>query len=260
VIAHRTADLAVNIGVNDRAELARAEAIARRWILERHMLAGVRVIDPEAAWIDAEVELEPDVVVEPGSLLRGRSRVGSGSVIGPHTTLIDSTIGAGASVIQSYLCDCDVADGCRIGPFAYLRPGAVLRTGAKAGTFVEIKNSEIGEGTKIPHLSYVGDADVGPRANLGASTITANYDGFHKHRTKIGEGARISVHTSLVAPVTVGDRAYTGAGAVIRRDVPPGALGVSRADQRNIEGYAERKARQAERQDRKQDEGRGEAE
>jgi bifunctional UDP-N-acetylglucosamine pyrophosphorylase / glucosamine-1-phosphate N-acetyltransferase len=246
VFAHRTDDVTVNLGVNNRAELARVAAIARRRILERHMLSGVTVTDPEATWIDADVEIEPDATIEPGTTLRGTTRIGRGSVVGPHATLIDSTLGAGTTVIHSYLRECDVADGCMIGPYAHLRPGAVLGAGVKAGTFVEIKNSQIGEGAKVPHLSYVGDADVGARANLGASTITANYDGFTKTRTKIGERARIAIHTSLVAPVTVGEGAYTGAGAVIREDVPPGALGVTKADQRNIEGYAERKAKQAE--------------
>ena len=245
VIAYAAPDPAANLGVNSRAELAVAAAEARRRILERHMLAGVTITDPAATWIDADVEIEADATIEPGSTLRGATRVGRGSVVGPHTTLIESTLGAETTVIHSYLRECDVADRCMIGPFAYLRPGAVLRAGAKAGTFVEIKNSEIGEGAKVPHLSYVGDADVGAGANLGASTITANYDGFQKYRTKIGQGARISVHTSLVAPVSVGDRAYTGAGAVIRKDVPPGALGVTQAEQRNIEGYAEHKARRA---------------
>jgi bifunctional UDP-N-acetylglucosamine pyrophosphorylase/glucosamine-1-phosphate N-acetyltransferase len=245
VNAYAAPDPAANLGVNTRADLAVAAAEARRRILERHMIAGVTVTDPAATWIDADVEIEPDTTIEPGSGLRGATRVGRGAVVGPHTTLIDSTLGAETTVIHSYLQQCDVADRCTIGPFAYLRPGAILRAGAKAGTFVEIKNSEIGEGAKVPHLSYVGDADVGAGANLGASTITANYDGFRKNRTKIGEGARISVHTSLVAPVSVGDRAYTGAGAVIRKDVPPGALGVTRAEQRNIEGYAEHKARRA---------------
>jgi bifunctional UDP-N-acetylglucosamine pyrophosphorylase/glucosamine-1-phosphate N-acetyltransferase len=244
VVAHATDE--IHLGVNNRAELARVTAIARRRILERHMLAGVTITDPDATWVDADVEIEPDVTIEPGSTLRGATRVGRGSVVGPHTTLIDSTLGSEATVIHSYLRQCDVADGCQVGPFTHLRPGAALGTGVKAGAFVEIKNSEIGEGAKVPHLSYVGDADVGDRANLGASTITANYDGFRKSRTKIGEGARIAIHTSLVAPVSVGDRAYTGAGAVIRDDVPPGALAVSKGDQRNIEGYAERKAKQAE--------------
>jgi bifunctional UDP-N-acetylglucosamine pyrophosphorylase/glucosamine-1-phosphate N-acetyltransferase len=249
VTAHRTEDLTVNIGVNNRADLARASAIARERILRDHMLAGVTVTDPAATWIDADVEIEPDATIEPGCTLRGESSIGARSVVGPHTTLIDSTLGAEVTVAHSYLCDCDVDDGCSIGPFAYLRPGAHLREGAKAGTFVEIKNSEIGEGAKVPHLAYVGDADVGAGANLGASTITANYDGFRKNRTKIGQRARISIHTSLVAPVDIGDDAYTGAGAVIRKDVPPGALGITRSDQRNIEGYAERKAAEHEGED-----------
>jgi bifunctional UDP-N-acetylglucosamine pyrophosphorylase / glucosamine-1-phosphate N-acetyltransferase len=245
VIVHRGKDVTINLGVNTRSDLAIVAAEARRRILERHMLAGVTVVDPSATWVDADVEIEPDALIHPGTTLRGNTRVGRASVVGPQTTLVDSTLGADVTVPHSYLVECDVADGCRVGPFAYLRPGATLRTGAKAGSFVEIKNSEIGEGAKVPHLSYVGDADVGADSNLGAGTITANYDGFRKSRTKIGQGARISVHTSLVAPVSVGDDAYTGAGAVIRKDVPPGALGVTRGEQRNIEGYAEKKAREA---------------
>jgi bifunctional UDP-N-acetylglucosamine pyrophosphorylase/glucosamine-1-phosphate N-acetyltransferase len=245
VTAHRTSDLTVNIGVNNRAELARASAIARERILHDHMLAGVTVTDPAATWIDADVEIAPDTTIEPGCTLRGASRIGPRSVVGPHTTLIDSTLGAEVTVPHSYLHDCDVDDGCSVGPYAYLRPGAHLHEGAKAGTFVEIKNSEVGPGAKVPHLSYVGDADVGAGANLGASTITANYDGFTKNRTKIGQGARISIHSSLVAPVAIGDGAYTGAGAVIRKDVPPGALGITRSEQRNIEGFADHKAKHA---------------
>src|SRR5439155_4483753 len=237
VSAHLESDPHINLGINTRADLALVEREARRLILRDHMLAGVAVTDPDATWIDAGVEIEAEAVIEPGSTLRGRTVVGAGSIVGPHTTLIDSTLGAGVVVPHSYLVECDVDDGCSVGPFAYLRPGARLHRGAKAGTFVEIKNSEIGEGAKVPHLAYVGDADVGAGANLGASTITANYDGFRKNRTKIGEGARIGVHTSLVAPVAVGDAAYTGAGSVITDDVPPGALGIARAEQRNIEGY-----------------------
>jgi bifunctional UDP-N-acetylglucosamine pyrophosphorylase / glucosamine-1-phosphate N-acetyltransferase len=245
VLAHKADDVTVNIGVNTRAELAVAAAEARRRILERHMLAGVTITDPDATWVDADVEIEPDAVIEPGTTLRGRTRIGRGSVVGPHTTLIDSTLGAEVTVPHSYLLRCEVADGCQVGPYAYLRPGATLREGAKAGTFVEVKNSEIGEGAKVPHLSYVGDAEVGAGSNLGAGTITANYDGFRKHRTKIGRDTRIGVDTMLVAPVNVGDAAYTGAGSVIAEDVPPGALGISRAEQENIEGYAEKKAREA---------------
>jgi bifunctional UDP-N-acetylglucosamine pyrophosphorylase / glucosamine-1-phosphate N-acetyltransferase len=245
VIAHRTDDLTVNFGVNNRAELAVASGIARRRILERHMLAGVTVTDPEATWIDADVEIEPDAVIQPGTTLSGRTRVGRGSVVGPQTTLIDSILGAGVTAPHSYLVQCEVADGCQVGPYAYLRPGATLREGAKAGTFVEVKNSEIGEGAKVPHLSYVGDAEVGAGSNLGAGTITANYDGFRKHRTKIGRDVKTGVDTTLVAPVNVGDAAYTGAGSVITEDVSPGALGISRAEQENVEGYAKRKASEA---------------
>jgi bifunctional UDP-N-acetylglucosamine pyrophosphorylase/glucosamine-1-phosphate N-acetyltransferase len=236
-------DVSVNIGVNTHAELAVAAAVARRRILKRHMLAGVTVTDPEATWIEAEVEIEPDAVIEPGTYLRGATRVGRGSVVGPHTTLIDSVVGAGVTVPHSYLVECEVADRCQVGPYAYLRPGATLREGAKAGTFVEVKNSDLGEGAKVPHLSYIGDADVGAGSNLGAGTITANYDGSRKHRTKIGRDVRTGVDTALVAPVNVGDAAYTGAGSVITEDVPPGALGISRAEQANIEGFADRKTR-----------------
>jgi bifunctional UDP-N-acetylglucosamine pyrophosphorylase/glucosamine-1-phosphate N-acetyltransferase len=240
----KVGDVSVNIGVNNRAELAVATAIARRRILERHMLAGVTVTDPETTWIEADVEIEADSVIEPGSYLRGATRVGGGCVIGPQTTLIDSVVGAEVAIPHSYLVECEVADRCQVGPYAYLRPGATLREGAKAGTFVEVKNSELGEGAKVPHLSYIGDADVGAGSNLGAATITANYDGSRKHRTKIGRDVRTGVDTALVAPVNVGDAAYTGAGSVITEDVPPGALGISRAEQVNVEGFAERKARE----------------
>jgi bifunctional UDP-N-acetylglucosamine pyrophosphorylase / glucosamine-1-phosphate N-acetyltransferase len=246
IAAHREHDPGVNLGVNSRADLALVANHARSRIAERHMLAGVTIIDPKATWIDAGVEIGPDATIEPGSYLRGATRIASGATVGPHSTLTDSTVGEGASVIHSYLVDCDVEAGCSVGPFAHLRPGALLREGAKVGTFVEVKNSEIGAGTKVPHLSYVGDANVGAGSNLGAGTVTANYDGFRKHRTRVGDRVRIAVDTMLVAPVTIGDDAYTGAGAVIRDDVPPGALGVSSAEQRNIEGYAERKAKEAE--------------
>jgi bifunctional UDP-N-acetylglucosamine pyrophosphorylase / glucosamine-1-phosphate N-acetyltransferase len=243
VAAHRDPDPGVNLGVNTRVDLARASEEARRRLLERHMLAGVTVVDPAATWIDADVELAPDVTLEPGCSLRGRTEVGSGSVVGPHTTLIDTKLGQGARVLHSYLLECEVLDGCAVGPFTYIRPQSRLREGAKAGAFVELKNAEVGEGSKIPHLSYVGDAEIGRDANLGAGTITANWDGFRKHRTVIGDHCRIAVDTMLVAPVSIGDGAYTGAGAVIREDVPPGALGVTAGDQRNIDGFAERKAK-----------------
>jgi bifunctional UDP-N-acetylglucosamine pyrophosphorylase/glucosamine-1-phosphate N-acetyltransferase len=233
------------MGINNRAELAAVEAEARRRILEAHMLAGVTVVDPASTWVDADVEIAADARIEPGTSLRGRSEVGAGSVVGPLTTLAGTKLGSGVSVPHSFLVDCEVLDGCSVGPFAYLRPGARLEAGAKAGSFVEVKNSRIGEGAKVPHLAYVGDADVGAGSNLGAGTITANYDGFRKHRTVIGAGARIGVDTMLIAPVEVGDSAYTGAGTVVQEDVPDGALAVSQNEQRNIEGFADRKAAEA---------------
>ena len=242
VVAHAAGDLAVTMGINDRADLAAVEAEARRRILEHHMLAGVTVVDPGSTWVDAEVEIAADARIEPGTSLRGATAVGAGSVVGPLTTLIDTRLGENVGVPHSYLVECEVLDGCSVGPFAYLRPGAHLELGAKAGAFVEIKASRIGEGAKVPHLAYVGDAEIGAGSNLGAGTITANYDGFRKHRTVIGDNARIGVDTVLIAPVEVGDSAYTGAGAVIKDDVPEGALAVSDNDQRNIEGYAERRA------------------
>ena len=247
VTAHLVGDEAVTLGVNSRLDLARATAEARRRILEGHMLAGVTVTDPSATWIDADVKIAADATIEPGTSLRGRTEVGAGSVVGPNTTLIDSKLGERVAVPHSYLVECEVLDGCAVGPFAYIRPQTVLAEGAKAGAFVEIKNSRVGERAKVPHLSYVGDAEIGAGSNLGAGTITANYDGFRKHRTVIGEHCRIGVDTMLVAPVSIGDGAYTGAGAVIRKDVPAGALAVPQEDrQRHIEGYAERRAKQAE--------------
>jgi len=244
VAAHRASDLAVTMGVNNRVDLAAVEAEGRRRLLEAHMLAGVTVVDPASTWIDAGVEIAADARIEPGTSLRGQTKIGEGAVVGPLSTLIDSSVGARSQVLHSYLVECDVHAGCSVGPFAYLRPGAVLADGAKAGTFVEIKNSQVGEGTKVPHLAYVGDAEIGPGSNLGAGTITANYDGFRKNRTTIGRDVRIGVDTMLIAPVEVGDSAYTGAGAVIKDDVPEGALAVSENAQRNIDGYAARKAAQ----------------
>jgi bifunctional UDP-N-acetylglucosamine pyrophosphorylase / glucosamine-1-phosphate N-acetyltransferase len=249
VSAHLADDFAVTMGVNNRVDLAAVEAEARRRILAAHMLAGVTVVDPGATWVDAGVKIDADARIEPGTSLRGATEVGAGSVVGPQSTLIDTRLGEDVAVPHSYLVECDVLDGCNVGPFAYLRPGAHLEPGAKAGTFVEIKNSRIGAGAKVPHLAYVGDAEVGAGSNLGAGTITANYDGFRKHRTVIGEHVRIGVDTMLIAPVQVGDAAYTGAGAVIKKDVPEGALAVSENDQRNIEDYAEGKAAKAQEED-----------
>ncbi len=249
VAAHLASDDAVTLGVNNRADLAIAEAKARSQILERHMMAGVTVVDPTSTWVDADVSIDADVRLEPGTSLRGRTEVGAGSVVGPHATLIDTTLGRKVSVPHSYLVECEVLDGCTIGPFAYLRPATRLGAGAKAGSFVEIKNSEIGERSKVPHLSYVGDTTIGADSNLGAGAITANYDGSRKHRTVIGDHVRIGVDTMMVAPVDIGEGAYTGAGAVIRSDVPPGSLAVSDNDQRNIADYSKRKAQSPEEED-----------
>jgi bifunctional UDP-N-acetylglucosamine pyrophosphorylase / glucosamine-1-phosphate N-acetyltransferase len=242
VLAHRATDLAVTMGVNNRVDLAAVEAEGRRRLLEAHMLAGATIVDPASTWVDAGVEIAADARIEPGTTLRGATRIAEGAVVGPLSTLIDCAVGAGSQILHSYLVECEVREGCSVGPFAYLRPGALLEDGAKAGTFVEIKNSQVGAGTKVPHLAYVGDAEIGPGSNLGAGTITANYDGFHKNRTVIGRDVRIGVDTMLIAPVEVGDAAYTGAGAVIKDDVPDGALAVSENAQRNIDGYAARKA------------------
>jgi len=246
VAAHLTDDLAVTMGVNNRADLAAVEAEARRRILERHMLAGVTVVDPSSTWVDVEVEIAADARIEPATSLRSRTSVAAGATVGPLSTVIDSTLGEGASVVHSYLVECEVAAGAMVGPFAYLRPDALLEPGAKAGAFVEVKNSRIGEGAKVPHLAYVGDAEIGAGSNLGAGSITANYDGFRKNRTTIGKNVRIGVDTMLIAPVEVGDGAYTGAGAVIKSDVPEGALAVSENEQRNVEGYADHKAAEME--------------
>jgi bifunctional UDP-N-acetylglucosamine pyrophosphorylase/glucosamine-1-phosphate N-acetyltransferase len=229
------------LGVNDRAELARVRELAQARIHRAHMRAGVTIIDPASTLIDATVQIGPDTVVEPSSFLRGQTTIGERCTVGPLTTLIDATLGDEVRVPHSYLVECEVRSGATIGPFAYLRPGTLMRERSKAGTFVEIKNSDIGEGTKVPHLSYLGDAEVGPHTNIGAANVTANYDGVNKHRTTIGANVHTGVDTTFVAPVTVGDDAYTAANSAITEDVPPGALGIARPRQKNIEGYADRK-------------------
>jgi bifunctional UDP-N-acetylglucosamine pyrophosphorylase / glucosamine-1-phosphate N-acetyltransferase len=247
VAAHTVDDPALALGINDRADLAAVRAIAQQRIHARHMRQGVTIVDPGSTVIDAGVEIEPDTTIAPFTSLLGATRIGPGCQVGPLTTLIDVTLGAQVAIPHSYATGCEVRDATSVGPFAYLRPGTLLRERSKVGTFVEIKNSEIGEGAKVPHLSYVGDADVGAGTNLGASTITANYDGRSKHRTTIGEGVHGGVHTSFVAPVTVGDDAWIGAGSVITDEVPPGALGIARARQRNVDGYDEQLKERAER-------------
>jgi bifunctional UDP-N-acetylglucosamine pyrophosphorylase/glucosamine-1-phosphate N-acetyltransferase len=233
------------MGVNDRKQLADVTAVAQRLICERHMLSGVTIVNPAATVIDASVAIGQDTVIEPFTTLRGATMIGSGTTIGAGASLTDAIVGDRAIVLHSYVTGATIGDRVSVGPFAYLRPGTILREGAKAGTFVEIKNSDIGAGTKVPHLSYIGDATVGEGSNLGASTITANYDGYVKNRTTIGDRVKTSVDTTLIAPVTIGDDAFTAAGSVITTDVPEGALGVARARQTNIEGYAQRRAERA---------------
>jgi len=217
-------DAAETMGVNDRAQLAAAEAMLRGRINEAWMREGVSMSDPARTYVDAGVELEPDVQLLPGVILEGRTAVGAGSVIGPDCRLVDTIVGERAVIQQTVARESEIGDGATIGPWASLRPGTRVGADAHIGTFVETKNADIGEGVKVPHLAYIGDAEIGPRANIGAGTITANYDGRNKHRTKVGADARVGSNTVLVAPVEIGDGAYTGAGAVVSRDVPPGAM------------------------------------
>jgi bifunctional UDP-N-acetylglucosamine pyrophosphorylase / glucosamine-1-phosphate N-acetyltransferase len=215
-------------GVNTRAELAEAAAALRDRINEAHMVAGVTIVDPKSTWIEADVEIEADATIHPFTVLSGKTKVGAGAAVGPHAVAVDAVIGPEATV----------------GPFCYLRPGTVLEASAKAGTFVEIKNSHIGEGAKVPHLSYIGDAEVGEGTNIGAGAITANYRpelGPGKFRTEIGRNVHTGVHNVFVAPVTIGDNAWVAAGSVVTKNVPPGALAIARSRQANKEGYDARK-------------------
>jgi bifunctional UDP-N-acetylglucosamine pyrophosphorylase / glucosamine-1-phosphate N-acetyltransferase len=224
-------DDTAEVGVNTRAELAETAAVLRDRINHAHMLAGATIVDPKTTWIDPSVELEPDTTIHPFSILRGASRVATGAEVGPHAVVVDSEVGPGALV----------------GPFCYLRPGTVLEAGAKAGAFVEIKNSRIGERTKVPHQSYIGDAEIGEDTNIAAGNITVNYphkEGQPKGRTKIGRNVRTGVHNAFVAPVEIGDDAWIAAGSVITEDVPPEALAIARQRQENKEGYVRRRREQ----------------
>ncbi|MDF1603564.1 bifunctional UDP-N-acetylglucosamine diphosphorylase/glucosamine-1-phosphate N-acetyltransferase GlmU [Nocardioides sp. YIM 152315] len=239
--AHPVDDVMQTEGVNDRVQLARLGAELNRRIVEGWMRAGVTVMDPATTWIDADVVLGGDVTILPGTQLLGATVVGEDAVIGPDTTLKDCEIGPGARVVRAHGELAVIGAEASVGPFSYLRPGATLGVKGKIGAFVEVKNSTIGEGAKVPHLSYVGDADIGEGTNIGAGTIFANYDGVEKHRTRIGRHAKTASNNTFVAPVEIGDGAGTGAGAVVRRDVPPGALAVSSGPQRNIDEWALRK-------------------
>ena len=212
--------------VNDRAHLALAEEILRRRILDEHMREGVTVRDPASTHIEASVEIGRDTVILPGTFLRGETRIGSDCVIGPSTDLLDTVVGDGALVEHSVGRGAVVGAGATVGPYAYLRPGTVLGEASKVGAYCEVKNTWVGTGSKVPHLSYVGDTEIGEEANLGAGTITANYDGKNKHRTTIKDGVFTGINTNLIAPVTIGENAYVGAGSVVNKDIPPGKLAV----------------------------------
>ncbi|MER7131064.1 bifunctional UDP-N-acetylglucosamine diphosphorylase/glucosamine-1-phosphate N-acetyltransferase GlmU [Streptosporangium saharense] len=239
--AHVAADHVEVEGVNDRVQLAFARRVLNTRLLEAHMRAGVTVIDPANTWVDVDVTMEPDVVLHPGTQLHGRTALAEGAEVGPATTLTDTVVGERAVVRNAVCVEAEIGPEALVGPYAYLRPGTVLARKAKAGTYVEMKNAKVGEGAKVPHLTYAGDAVIGAGANIGASTIFVNYDGVNKHQTTVGEHAFVGCDTMLVAPVEIGDGAYTAAGSVIANDVPPGAIGVARERQRNIEGWVVRR-------------------
>ena len=229
------------VGINKRVQLAEARRLLNDRLLREAMLAGVTVVDPASTWVDVSVVFGVDAVVLPGTTLRGATRVGAGAEVGPHSSLTDCVVGEGARVSFSVAEGARVGAGANVGPYAYLRPGTVLGAEAKAGTFVEMKNASVGEGAKVPHLSYVGDATIGEHTNIGAASVFVNYDGEHKHHSVVGSYCKTGADNMFVAPVTVGDGVYTAAGSVIIKDVPSGALAVARGQQRNIEGWVIRK-------------------
>ncbi len=240
------ADQEEGLGVNSQTQLAEAASVLRLRMNTELLDAGVWMLDPSRVYIDVDVVVAPGAKIYPDVYLTGDTDIAAGSSIGPGTQIHDSRIGERSSVVNAVLSGATVGADAVVGPFAYLRPGAVLGDGAKAGAHVEIKNARVGEGSKVPHLSYIGDATIGEGTNIGAGTIVVNYDGYEKHHTTIGDRVRIGSSSMLVAPVTIGDDAYTGAGSVITHDVPDGSLGVERNDQKNIPGYAEKRRRRAE--------------
>ena len=239
--AHVLEDVWQTEGVNDRGQLARLGRELNRRLTQHWMREGVTIIDPDTTWIDSAVTLAPDVTLLPGTQLLGATVVETGATIGPDTTLRNVEVGADATIIRTQGADVVVGAGAKVGPFSYLRPGTELGEGGKIGAFVEVKNAQIGAGAKVPHLSYIGDAEVGEGSNIGAGTIVANYDGVEKHRTTVGKQARTGSNNVFVAPVTIGDGAYTGGGTVVREDVPPGALATSAGPQRTMEGWVQKK-------------------
>ncbi|BAU83812.1 UDP-N-acetylglucosamine pyrophosphorylase [Streptomyces laurentii] len=229
------------LGINNRVQLSEARVLLNRRLLEQAMLAGVTVVDPASTFVDVTVTFEPDATVLPNTMLLGATHVAEDAVVGPNTRLSDTTVGRGARVDNTVADSAAVGEGAMVGPYAYLRPGTSLGAKAKAGTYVEMKNATIGEGTKVPHLSYVGDATIGEYTNIGAASVFVNYDGEAKHHTTVGSHCKTGSDNMFVAPVTIGDGAYTAAGSVITKDVPSGALAVARGQQRNIEGWVARK-------------------
>ena len=229
------------MGINSRSGLAQATRVLRDRINARHLANGVTLVDPATTYIDVDAKIGRDTVIHPMTFLAGETAIAAGCEIGPSTRIVDSRVGTGAVVQFSVVREARIGAGAQVGPYAHVRPGTMLGPRAKVGAYVEVKASEVGEGAKVPHLSYVGDAKVGRRANVGAGTVTVNYDGYEKHRTVIGDDARVGSDTMLVAPVTVGKGAVTGAGSVITDDVPAGALAVERSEQRIVKGYRKRK-------------------
>ncbi len=242
VVAVETDDPAEGMGVNTRVQLAAATRALQTRVNTAHMLAGVTMTDPSLVWVSPGVRLGRDVVIQPMTTLSGDTSVGDGALIGPSTRIEDSLIGEGAIVDSSVVRGARVGACATVGPMGFLRPGTVLAPDSKTGAYVEVKNSTIGEGSKVPHLSYIGDARIGRDVNVGAGSITCNYDGCEKHRTVVGDGAFIGSDTMLIAPVEIGAGAVTAAGSAIARDVPQGALGIERTEQRNVEGWADRRS------------------
>jgi bifunctional UDP-N-acetylglucosamine pyrophosphorylase/glucosamine-1-phosphate N-acetyltransferase len=238
---HRADDAADTLGCNDQRELAARRRTMNDRVLDGLMRDGVVVIDPLSTWVDVTVEVAAEAVLHPGTQLRGATTVAAGAVVGPDSTLLDTEVGEGASVVRAHCQLAVVGPEVSVGPFAYLRPGTRLAAGSKVGTFVETKNASIGAGSKVPHLTYVGDATIGEQTNIGAASVFVNYDGVAKHHTTIGNHARTGADNMFVAPVSVGDGAYTAAGSVITDDVPPGAMAVARAHQRNVAGWVEKR-------------------
>jgi bifunctional UDP-N-acetylglucosamine pyrophosphorylase/glucosamine-1-phosphate N-acetyltransferase len=224
-------------GINDRVQLGEVTAELNRRLCAAWQRAGVTILDPASTWIDVTVSLAEDVTILPGTILKGFTSIGKGSTIGPEVQMVDTVVGENATVVKAHVSTSKIGDGASVGPFAYLRPGTDLGADGKIGAFVETKNAKIGAGSKVPHLSYVGDAEIGVESNIGAGTIFANYDGVNKHRSVIGSHVRTGSHNTFVAPITIGDGAYTAAGTTVRKDVAAGDLGMNLTPQRNMAGW-----------------------